>query len=167
MKIINIKKQANYLYKRFLDARESKYKSFKVSENDFKAFKDVVGYIDILREEKLAKNTLFAKMYIYHLNQMIDTYNYNKSKDPESIDSYTSFLESEPEKELSKILDLPLDYFYKSFHRKIHTGWHDNLIKKHIKGIDVGKEYVKERYTLDFVTKNLDEKINEALIRFE
>lgn len=152
--MIDIKNSVNWLYKRFKDARESKYSSFKVRESDFKTFLDVVKYIDIQREEKVAKNTLFAKMYIYHLNQLIDTYD-------------TDVLENIPQKELSKLLDTPLDNFFQSFHNKLQNKWHDKMCQKIIEGKDIRKEYVKEKYTLEYVEEKLTEMINEALIRFE
>ena len=152
--MIDIKNSVNWLYKRFKDARESKYSSFKVNESDFKTFLDVVKYIDIQREEKVAKNTLFAKMYIYHLNQLIDTYD-------------TDVLENIPQKELSKLLDTPLDNFFQSFHNKLQNKWHDKMCQKIIEGKDIRKEYVKEKYTLEYVEEKLTEMINEALIRFE
>ena len=53
--MINIKKSVNWLYRRFKDAKESKYKSFKVSEADFNALLEVVEYIDIIHKKKLRK----------------------------------------------------------------------------------------------------------------
>ncbi len=155
MKIINIKKQANYLYKRFKDAKESRYSSFKVNDNDFKALLDVVGYIDILIDEKVAKNTLFAKLYIYQLNQMMLIYG-------------TDVLEDIPQKELSKILDTPLEYYFKAFHDKIKVRDNDKIIHKLKNGsLDDKKIFVNERYNLEYCENKLTEMINEALIRFE
>lgn len=151
---INIKNSVNWIYKRFKYAKESKYSSFKVTENDIKTFLDIVKYIDIQREEKVAKNTLFAKLYIYHLNQLIDIYD-------------TDVLETIPQKELSKLLDTPLDYYFISFHNKLQNKWHDKMCEKIIQGKDIRKEYVKEKYTLEYVEQKLIEMINEALIRFE
>jgi len=152
--MINIKNNVNWLYKRFKDAKESKYRSFKVSNNDFKAFLEVVEYIDILRDEKVAKNTLFAKLYIYHLNQIIDIYN-------------TDVFEEIPQKELSKILDIPLEAYFKRFHEKLQTNWINSMANKLVKTKEFPKEYVNEKYTLDFTTEKLTEMINEALNRFE
>ena len=151
---INIKNSVNWIYKRFKDAKESKYSSFKVTENDIKTFLDIVRYIDIQREEKVAKNTLFAKLYVYHLNQLIDIYD-------------TDVLENIPQKELSKLLNTPLDYYFTSFHNKIQNKWHDKMCDKIIQGKDIRKEYVKEKYTLEYVEEKLTEMMNEALIRFE
>lgn len=154
MKIINIKNQVNWLYKRFKDAKESKYGSFKVKEVDFKALLEVVEYIDILREEKVAKNTLFAKLYIYHLNNLIDIYE-------------TDVLEDIPQKELSRLLDIPLDYYFKRFYEKIQNNWNVKMCEKLLKTKEFPKEYVSEKYTQEFCTSKLTEMINEALNRFE
>lgn len=153
--MINIKKSINWLYKRFKDAKESKYKSFKVSEADFNAFLEVVEYIDIIHKNKVAENTLFAKLYIYHLNQIIDKYE-------------TDVLEDIPQKELSKILNLPLDSFYKAFHSKIQNNWNDKIISKIKDGDkDAIKQWVAVKYSEEHVEETLDYMINQALTRFE
>ena len=154
MKIINIKNQVNWLYKRFKDAKESKYGSFKVKEVDFNALLEVVEYIDILRKEKVAKNTLFAKLYIYHLNNLIDIYE-------------TDILEDIPQKELSKLLDISLEAYFKRFHEKLQTNWVNSMAEKLVKTKEFPKEYVKEKYTEEFCRSKLTEMINEALNRFE
>lgn len=154
MKIINIKKQVNWLYKRFKEAKKSKYGSFKVKEVDFNALLEVVQYLDMVRAEKVSKNTLFAKLYIYHLNNLIDTY-------------HTDVLEELPQKELSKLLDIPLDAYFKRLHEKIQVNWNDKICEKLLKGDDVKKQYVTEKYSLEYVEDKLTEMINEALIRFE
>ena len=164
---MNIKKAVSWLNNRFIAAKESKYNSFKVSDFDFKTFSYMVEYIDILHKEKVTENVLFAKLYIYHLNQMIETYSYNKELDPESNENYTSFLDTMPQKELSKILDRDLSNFYLAFHNKINSDWRDALCRKLVAGKDISKEYVRERYTIDLVTSQLDLMINQALIKFQ
>lgn len=150
----NIKNDINWIYKRFLQAKESPYSSFKVKESDFKAFLRVVEYIDILHSDKVAKNTLFAKLYIYFLNQMIDIYK-------------TDVLEDIPQKELSKILDIPLDAFFKRFHEKITSEWHDKIVSKILDEKQLPKDFVIEKYSLDKVETKLTYMINQALNRFE
>jgi hypothetical protein len=151
---MKIKNSVNWLYKRFKDAKQSKYGSFKVSKSDFNALLDVVRYIDIQREEKVAQNTLFAKLYIYHLNNLIDTYK-------------TDVLEEIPQKELSKMLNIPLEAYFKRFYEKIHNNWNDKMCEKLLKTKEFPKEYVAEKYTQEYCTEKLTEMINEALERFE
>ena len=153
-KPINVKNDINWLYKRFKDARSNPYLSFKVSEVDFKALLRVAEYIDIIHSKKVAENSLFAKLYIYNLNQLIDAYK-------------TDALEEIPQKELSKILDIPLDAFFKRFHEKIQTNWIDTMAEKLLKSKEFPKEYVKEKYTLEHCEEQLTYMINQALNRFE
>ena len=152
--VIDIKTTVNTFYKKMLDAQKSPYGSFKVQNSDFKLFKDIVRYIELTREEKVSRNTLFAKLFIYNYQQMIHTYN-------------TDCLEDIPQKEISKILNTPLDFFFQAFYNKLHSNWNDSMCEKILKGKDISKEYVSEKYTLEKVTEVLTEMINEALLRFE
>lgn len=157
-KPINVKNDINWLYKRFKEARVSKYGSFKVKEVDFNALLRVGEYIDMVHAEKVAKNTLFAKLYIYFLNNLIDIYE-------------TDVLEETPQKELSKLLDIPLETYFSRFHQKIHVNWKIKMCEKLLKGgvitDDEKESYIRDKYSLEYVEEQLTYMINQALNRFE
>lgn len=128
-------------------------KSFKPNENDIDSVNCLIDWINRQTSETIKNNQLFAKLYIYHLNQSIRYFQ-------------TTVFEDIPQKDLSKLLDLPLKNFYIAFHKELHS----NLISKVVednegrKVIDV-KE-LEEKYDLQFVSDKLEQKVNEALNRF-
>jgi len=162
----DVKKSVERLVWRLKKDKQGSYTSFKPNENDFKELLNIIGWIDRQKEISLLNGNLFAKLYIYHLSQMIETYSYNKTLDPKSHESYTSFLESEPQKELSKILDRDIETFYLAFHNKINSDWRDHLCRKLIAKKDITQEYVNERYSFEKVKDQLNHIITEAINKF-
>lgn len=151
---MDIKKSLNWLNKRFVSAKEHKYNSFKVSNYDLEAFNSVVRYISIVNKKRVSKNELFAKLYIYHLNQSIRYYQ-------------TDVFESEPHKELSRLLEIPLFNFYEAFHKEIHGAQINNIMERYKKGYKPTLEEFKEKYSIEYVTAQLDLQINQCLNKFE
>ena len=151
---MDIKKSLNWLNKRFKSAKEHKYSSFKVNEHDFNAFNSIVEYVSIVNKEKVSKNVLFAKLYIYFLNQQIRYFQ-------------TDAFEKIPVIELNKFLDTPLDNYYVAFHKELHSAKISNTILKYKQGYKPTKEEFENKYSLQFVTEQLDLMMNQALNRFE
>lgn len=151
---MDIKKSLNWLNKRFVSAKDNKYSSFKVNKHDLEAFNSVVRYISIINKKRVFKNELFAKLYIYFLNQQIRYY---------QVDA----LEKIPQKELSRLLNTPLFNFYEAFHKELHSARHTNVIEKYKKGYKPTIEDFKEKYSIEFITNQLDLQINQCLNRFE
>lgn len=151
---MDIKKALNWQNKRLLSAKESKYNSFKVNEVDFKAFNSVVEYVSVVNKKRVSKNTLFAKLFVYFLNQQVRYYK-------------TDYFEAVPTKELCRLLDMPLGNYYEAFHKELISSQINNIIDKYKKGHKPTIEDFKDRYTLEMVTTHLDLQINQALSRFE
>ena len=164
IKEYDIKKAASRLSWRF-SKKNGESKAFTPNENDIEAVNTLLTWINKEKENSLYKNELFAKLFIYFLNNRIEKYNYDKNCHPDEFEGYISFLDTEPEKDLCRILDLPLESFYVAFFDKINKDWRDYLINKLKKNQDIKNEPL-EKYTLDRVKLELNHKITEALNRF-
>jgi len=130
-----------------LSWRFSNNKSFKPNEEDIDSLNCILEWMNREIKNNVRNNQLFAKLYIYFLHQNIKFYN-------------STVFDNIPQKDLSKLLDLPLDSFYKSFHKDLHFNQFNR-----VKTIEDLKS-VKESYTIENVTERLDFMINEALNRF-
>ena len=137
-------KALNRLHWRFTQG-----KAFKPNQNDANALNLVFDWIARQKEINVLNSELFAKLYIYNLNQNI---NYHK----------TSVFDNTPQKDLSRILSYPIEYFYQSFHKSLH---HNQLSTLNLKdGITV--DDLKDKYTLEIVTDRLQHMIGEATNKF-
>ena len=128
-------------------------KPFTPNDNDLDALNSVIGWSNRQQADAVKSNQLFAKLYIYHLNQTIRYFESN-------------IFDDIPQKDLSRLLDLPLDNYYSAFHKELQSNNVTRVVKdKTIANEDLLKE-LEEKYTLEVVTEKLDEMINEALNRF-
>lgn len=159
----NLKKSVNRLSWRFKKV-DGNYKSFTPNETDIEAVNCLINWINRSKYKSIERNDLFAKLFIYQLNKQIEHFNYDKNIHPDKYKGYISFLDTEPEKSLCRILEMPLNSFYLAFLDKINNDWHHYLINN-LKNIDLNKQKI-EKYTLDRVKLELNHKITEALNRF-
>ena len=128
-------------------------KSFTPNENDIDSLNTIIGWMNRQQSESVKNNQLFAKLYIYFLNQTIRYFEAN-------------IFDDIPQKELSKLLDLPLDNYYNAFHKELQNNNINRVVEnKNINRADLLKE-MQEKYTLEECTIKLDTMINEALNRF-
>jgi hypothetical protein len=128
-------------------------KSFTPNENDIDSLNTIIGWMNRQQSESVKNNQLFAKLYIYFLNQTIRYFEAN-------------IFDDIPQKELSKLLDLPLDNYYNAFHKELQNNNINRVVEnKNINKDDLLKE-MQEKYTLEECTIKLDTMINEALNRF-
>lgn len=130
------------------------YFKFEPNESDFNALKSILGSLDRNKKINIANNTLFAKLYIYHLTMNIRHFE-------------TTVLNSYPEKELKRMLDKPLEMFVQSFYNDLHNNQLNKLLKteneKEQKDILESVEQLKKTYTLDYVRGKLFDSINKSL----
>jgi len=140
-------------------------KGNKPNQEDIKAFNGVVEWINTYKTNVLNNNQLFAKLYILMLKDFIDKFE-------------TDIFDPLPQKELSRILDYPLESFYKSFTNSLNDNHRFRLLKD--KGetfgqtpsefkstaTDVSLEDFKDAWNIEEVRDNLDIMIVEALKRF-
>lgn len=151
----DIKKAAERLAFRFKQDEIGNSTSFRPNRDDVAALETIFGWIDRQKKETISNNTLFAKLYIYFFNQQIRYF------ETDSLDMIC-------QKELSKLLDTPLDVYYKAFHKELHSSQISKICerakKENNSKVDVSE--LENLYTLDFVTAHLDNQITEALNRF-
>lgn len=134
--------------------RFSSDKSFKPNENDIDSVNCLIDWVNRQRSETIKNNQLFGKLYIYLLNQGIRHYE-------------ATVFDSIPKKELSSILNLPLANFYTAFHKELHSNQIIKLTDKFKEdGLQIELKEFEEKYSLEFVTEQLDTMINECLNRF-
>lgn len=129
-------------------------KAFKPNENDIDSVNCLIDWINRQRSESVKNNQLFAKLYIYFLNQGIRYYE-------------STVFDDIPKKELSNILNLPLANFYTAFHKEIHSNQIIKITDKFKEdGLQIELKEFEEKYSLEFVTEQLNTMINECLNRF-
>ena len=128
-------------------------KGFKPNKNDIEAVNCLLNWINREKKVSLDNNELFAKLYIYHLNQTIRQYD-------------ATIFDDIPQKELSKILSTPLAYFYKAFQRELYSSHLLNISKQVQEGVEVSIEDLQEKYNEGVIEMKLNHMITEALNRF-
>ena len=156
--------------------RFSSGKSFKANQNDINALNAVLTYVNDEQVKKVQNNRLFAKLYIYQLNKYINDFG-------------NTMFSSIPEKELSRLLNIPLESFFKAFHASLHENirikvFEENGIELTVPALkdkvqlnneklnlsrmskDDIKKVFQETYSLEIVTDELIKMCNEALKRF-
>ena len=122
---------------------------FKPNKNDVDALNFLFGWISSQKKINLLNQSLFAKLYIYELNETLIKYD-------------STVFDPIIQKSLSRILDLPLETFYESFHKSLH---HNQLKKLDLqKGVTL--DDVKEKFNLEIVTDKLNNMITEAVNKF-
>ena len=147
------------------------------NQNDIDALNCVIDYINTQDSDVVNNNLIFAKLFIYNLNQNINHYK-------------ASVFDDIPQKELSRILDMPLERFYLSFKQSLDDNMQKRVFLKN--GIEIGthpatkseselkddemkREYMSDKdvkvilqdnYSLEVVTKKLNTMISTALNRF-
>lgn len=148
----NLKKAAERLLWRFKIE-----KGFTPNKNDKNALNTVLNWINREKEVNIHERAviLFSKLYIYILNQNIEYYK-------------TDVLENEPQKEISKLLDLPLENFYEAFYSKLKDRQLDRMLERVEKQNDktFTKQELKEYFDHNFSKEHLNHMITEALNRF-
>lgn len=127
--------------------------SFKPNQNDVEAFNRIIEWISSQKEITLLNDTLFAKLYIERLTNEIRE---NKS----TVFSVIN------QKEVSRVLSMPIELFYKAFHQDLHVNQLRKVLDGKIKkSVTMGD--LDEKYNLDYVTLKLNHMITEAKNRFE
>ena len=139
-------------------------KGNKPNQTDIEAFNGVVEWINTYKTDVLNNNKLFAKLYILFLKQHIEKFE-------------TDIFDQIPQKELSRLLDLPLENYYIAFTKALNDSGRYRILRE--KGVEIGKhpkemtnkadvnlEDFKDVWDVETVTDNLGLMIVEALKRF-
>ncbi|WP_456867568.1 hypothetical protein [Galbibacter sp. BG1] len=95
---------------------------WKANENDIKAFNALVEYVNNQRALNVNKNVPFAKLYIYVYSLFLKQFQ-------------ASIFDPIPQKEISKLLDKPLSFFYEKFAEQINENERDRVLEKY--GYDI------------------------------
>lgn len=136
------------------------------NDTDIKAFNEIVDWVERQRAETVNKNHLFAKLYIYYLNQFIDKF------------ESTVFSEI-PEGELHKKLSMPIQNYFQAFTNSLNDSNRYRILRS--KGVEFGKhpnetdkkgngvelKDFKDVWDVDTVEKKLTEMIVEALNKLQ
>lgn len=154
----DIEKSAKRLIWRLAPNEKGETQSFKPNENDFNALKSILGSLDREKNKSMSYAPLFAKLFIYVLNQNIRHLE-------------TTFLDTIPEKELSRLLNTNVELFFKAFYNDLKDNQLNKLTKTDDKNKqnEILKEYqdLQKTYTYDYVKGQLIDMINKALKRFK
>ncbi len=81
-------------------------KSFLPNDLDIEALNEIIKFVNNTNKEAVAHNQGFAKLYIMFYAQMIEKYK-------------SDIFDPIPQKELSRLLDMPLSYFFGRFTKKL------------------------------------------------
>lgn len=154
-----LKKAINRLAWRFTpDKLTKKVKPFTPNENDIKCVNDIITWVNNQKNISIKNNKLFAKLYIFYLDEHIKRFE-------------TTVFDEIPQQALSRLLSMNLNAFYTSFHNNLHQNKFNKFLKistddLEIKTDDELMQMFKEEYNFDYVVKELQEMITEALNRF-
>lgn len=153
----DVKNSGKRLLYKLSPMKNGKYRTIDVDEKDFNALKSLLGYINRVESKTIYNNQLLAKLYIMELVGQI--------REKETTVFNRSVFER-----ISNQLSKPLDLFYKAFYEDLSS----NQLNKLTKGTftdEEGKEIIvdykrfKETFSLEYVTKKIDEMINITLHR--
>ena len=129
--------------------RFSQGKAFKPNQNDANALNLLFDWMTRQKKINVLNNTLCSKLYISALAENIRTYN-------------TTVFDMHPQKDLSRVLSYPLEYFYDAFYRQMCL----NQTKEDVKKGFLTLDDLKEKYTREIVEDKLDHMISEAINKF-
>ena len=151
IKDYDLKKSAKRLIWRF-----NLKNGFIPNNEDKSALNCVLEWINREKEDRLKDNIQFAKLFIYIFNQNIRHYE-------------TDVLDSEPQKQLSKILDTPIELFYEAFNRELENVQLKRMMERVKKENDTKftEQELKEYFDKSFQKAELNHMITEALNRFK
>lgn len=154
-----------------LKERFKSKKAFLPSKFDKRCLNSIINWINDEKKRSLENNRLFAKLYIYFLNQNIDKFE-------------TTVFDDIPQKNLSRLLNMPLDSFYISFKNSfdqnnrlevlnslgieinhLNTNKQDREKLKNISKEQLIK-FTNSQFDLLTIEVKLNEMVTEALNRF-
>ena len=153
----DLKKYVDRFQWRFSKDENGNFKQFKPNYKDVEAINNIFEWINRQKKETLKNNVLFAKLFIYFLNQNIRHYE-------------TTVLDEFPQKEITKILRTPLHLFYKAFYEDIKFNQINKLSKENTseENDEIIKQHKEllESFTLKLVSDKLADLITEALNKY-
>lgn len=123
--------------------------SFKPNQNDVDALNRIFEWITSQKEINLLNQQPFAKLYIERLVREIRE---NKS----------TVFNINMQKEVSRVLSMPIELFYEAFHSDLHNNQIRKVLKDKLKK-DVTFKDMESFYTLEFVTDKLNHMITESI----
>lgn len=132
-------------------------KSFKPNKDDVESLNTLLECINREKKVKIQKNVLFAKLFIYVLTIYLREYK-------------TTIFNKMITKEVSYLLDKPLDLFYKAFEDELYNNQINDIceiVKLKETGRNITVDDFKKLYSSEYIQQNLDLMITEALNRFE
>ena len=125
-------------------------KGFTPNQEDKDALNEIIKFVNRQQSETVKNNQLFAKLYIYNLNQELNHFE-------------STVIDKEIQIKLHRLLDMPLESFYKAFHSDMKQNQVSRLVET--KGV-TKKELINSWngvYNLESVTGYLDEMIFKSL----
>lgn len=148
----DLKKAAEHLLWRF-----NSEKGIYISNKDKSCLNTLLEWINNEKKTNIEERAviLFTKIYIYVLNQNIIHYD-------------TDVLDKEPQKQLNRLLDLPLENFYEAFYKSIQNVQINRMLERCKKEDDNNftKQELLGYFEKDFLKAQLNHIITEALNRF-
>lgn len=145
----NIQKAASKLLWRFSKVNGLN-KSFTPNNDDIESLNTLLECINREKKQKIQRNAITAKLFIYVLTDHLRKFE-------------TTIFDKEIAKQVSIMLDKPLEVFYKAFEEDLYNNQTKLIELK--EGVTL--EDFKKTYTSEFIQMNLDLMITEALNRFE
>lgn len=150
----DIKKAAGKLKWRFRKEKGN-YKPFTPNDNDIEALNCILNWINHQKKETLNNNQLFAKLYIYHLTMNIRYFE-------------TTVLDPIPQKDLSRLLNMPIHLFYEAFETDLYGNQLNKILNNSENINEILKEHIEQKtlYPREMIESQLNHMITEALNRF-
>ncbi|NNE33538.1 MAG: hypothetical protein HKN40_14365 [Winogradskyella sp.] len=142
---------------------------WKANQNDTDAINEIINFVNEKHNQQLQDNVLFAKLYIIVFAQMIKRYK-------------TDVFDSIPQKELHRLLELPLKTYIERFTATLNENEYETLLKskdlviKHPKTFnddekkrlsEITLEEIKDTWDIETVGDNLTTQINHAINQYK
>ena len=151
----DVKNSGKRLLYKLSPMKNGKHRTFEVEEKDFNALKSLLGYINRVESKTVLNNQMCAKLYLMELVGQIR-------------ENKTTVFNDNIFTNISHQLSKPLDLFYKAFYQDLCSNQLNRLDKDNFKtkeGDSVLMDYhrFKKTFTLEYITRKIDERFSLTL----
>lgn len=145
--VFNLEKAVSHLQYKF------KQDVFKPNKTDRQALNEVFTWINNTKKSDTRKHSLFIKLYVYYLTDIIRK---NNSHVFESIN----------QKQLHKLLDTELKLFFEAFKNDLYHNQLNKVLTECKFFEDLNTEDLKDKYNPEYITKQLISMATDALNKY-
>ena len=139
--------------KRAIDHFRWKFQNiWKPTENDVEAINEIMKFVNEKHSKQLENNELFCKLYIKYYGELLKYYR-------------ASVFDKEPQKELHKLLDTPLENIIQEFTDTVNEI--ETFLKMEVAGITEGHKHCKSDKQLKSEKESFKVEMLEPELTFE